>query len=62
MHTSKAVQARRVVWEARGLFLFYLLAYSPELNLIEVLWRELKYRWLQPDDYCCEEQLFIRRP
>ena len=60
VHTSKAVQARRVFWEARGLFLFYLPAYSPELNLIEVLWRELKYRWLQPDDYCCAEQLFYQ--
>ncbi len=25
--------------------LFYLPAYSPELNLIEMVWREAKYRW-----------------
>lgn len=25
--------------------LFYLPAYSPELNLIEIVWRQLKYRW-----------------
>ncbi|MDR6504050.1 hypothetical protein J2785_007244 [Burkholderia ambifaria] len=25
--------------------LFYLPAYSPELNKIEVVWRHLKYRW-----------------
>ncbi|WP_080413764.1 transposase [Burkholderia ubonensis] len=25
--------------------LFYLPAYSPELNKIEIVWRQLKYRW-----------------
>lgn len=25
--------------------LFYLPTYSPELNLIEIVWRHLKYRW-----------------
>ncbi len=30
VHTSKAVQERRGYWEARGLYLFYLPAYSPE--------------------------------
>ncbi|WP_128842174.1 transposase [Burkholderia catarinensis] len=25
--------------------LFYLPTYSPELNKIEILWRQLKYRW-----------------
>ncbi len=26
-------------------FLFYLPPYSPELNMIEIVWRHLKYRW-----------------
>ncbi|OJB42638.1 transposase [Burkholderia ubonensis] len=25
--------------------MFYLPPYSPELNLIEIVWRHLKYRW-----------------
>lgn len=25
--------------------LFYLSAYSPELNKIEIVWRQLKFRW-----------------
>jgi transposase len=25
--------------------LCYLLAYSPELNMIEIVWRHLKYQW-----------------
>ncbi|OKO99041.1 IS630 family transposase [Xenorhabdus thuongxuanensis] len=28
-----------------NLFLLYLPAYSPELNLIEIVWREAKYHW-----------------
>jgi transposase len=58
VHRAKALQFRREVWESRGLYLFYLPVYSPELNLIEILWRELKYRWLSPRDFTCEQQLF----
>ncbi|WP_084728498.1 IS630 family transposase [Xenorhabdus khoisanae] len=28
-----------------NLFLLYLPAYSPELNLIEIVWRQAKYHW-----------------
>lgn len=60
VHTSKAIQERRGYWEARNLYLFYLPAYSPELNIIEILWRELKCRWLKPEDYGCLEGLFYQ--
>ena len=33
-------------WVQRGLIVKYLPPYSPELNLIEILWRFIKYRWL----------------
>lgn len=58
MHTSAKVQACRSVWEQRGLLIFYLPAYSPHLNLIETLWRKLKYEWLEPQHYLCEDKLF----
>jgi transposase len=58
IHRAKKIQARRKVWETRGLFLFYLPPYSPHLNLIETLWRKLKYEWLQPEDYASEQHLF----
>lgn len=58
VHTSKAFQERRDVWEKRGLFIFYLPPYSPHLNLIETLWRKLKYQWLRPEDYLAEDNLF----
>lgn len=51
IHTAKAVQACRPIWERRGLTLFYLPPYSPHLNLAEILWRKLKYEWLRPHDY-----------
>lgn len=60
VHTSKAIQERRRYWEERNLFLFYLPPYSPHLNIIEVLWRELKYRWLRADDYCSVQDLFYQ--
>ena len=58
VHTSKRFQEHRDVWEKRGLFIFYLPPYSPHLNLIEILWRKLKYEWLRPEDYLAEDNLF----
>jgi transposase len=31
--------------------LHWLPPYSPELNLIEILWRKIKYQWLSPKAY-----------
>jgi len=60
VHTSEQIQERRAFWEERGLFLFYLPPYSPHLNLAEVLWRKLKYEWLQPADYESAQTLFYQ--
>lgn len=57
VHTADKVQACREAWEHRGLFIFYLPPYSPHLNLIETLWRKLKYFWLRPQDYASEDAL-----
>jgi transposase len=46
LHTSEAVAANRERWHANGLQLEFLAPYSPELNLIEILWRKIKYEWL----------------
>lgn len=45
-HTSTLFKAQLASWEQRGLFVKFLPAYSPELNLIEILWRFIKYVWL----------------
>ncbi|HEX9005038.1 MAG TPA: IS630 family transposase [Blastocatellia bacterium] len=46
IHVSKEFQARLKVWEERDLFIYLLPGYSPELNIIEILWRMIKYHWL----------------
>jgi transposase len=53
----KAVRERGAVWQGRGLFVFFLPPYSPQLNIAEVLWRKLKYEWLVPEDYADKETL-----
>ena len=45
-HKSDAFQARLEEWDALGLSVYLLPAYSPELNWIEILWRMIKYHWL----------------
>ena len=51
IHTSAAFQDEIPKWEKQGLLVFYLPEYSPELNLIEILWRFMKYQWMEIDSY-----------
>ncbi len=60
IHTSKIIKERIKVWQQRGLYLFYLPRYSPHLNIVEILWRKLKYEWLSPLDYQAKENLFYQ--
>ncbi len=46
IHHSKKFEENIEEWEKKGLFIKYLPKYSPELNLIEILWRVIKYHWL----------------
>jgi transposase len=46
MHRSHAFIQEIPKWVQRGLIIKYLPSYSPELNLIEILWRLMKYSWL----------------
>lgn len=52
MHTSKLFKERIKVWEAKGnIIIKRLPTYSPELNLIEILWKFMKYEWLPLDSH-----------
>jgi transposase len=53
IHTSDEFQGRIPDWKKQGLIIKYLPPYSPELNLIEILWRRIKYAWLPFSAYEC---------
>ena len=59
-HTSEGFMAKRKQWMEKDLYIFYLPKYSPHLNLIETLWRKMKYEWLRPKDYNSKTALFKR--
>jgi transposase len=46
MHRSAAFQRKRLEWLDQRVHVVHLSTYSPELNLIEILWRQVKYAWL----------------
>jgi transposase len=46
IHTSTKVMEKLLEWEGKGLYIYHLPTYSPELNLIEIVWRMVKYKWL----------------
>lgn len=58
VHRNKKIRELRPIWEQRGLFLFYLPPYSPQLNIAETLWRILKGKWMRPQDYITSDMLF----
>ena len=60
IHTSQIIKERLKIWQQRGLYLFYLPRYSPHLNIVETLWRKLKYEWLTPSDYQSKDHLFYQ--
>lgn len=51
IHKSKKFMAKIREWKENDLLIFFLPPYSPELNLIEILWRRIKYQWLPFDAY-----------
>jgi transposase len=51
IHTSETFQTNIPLWAERGLDIFYLPKYAPELNCIEILWRFIKYEWIEFDAY-----------
>jgi len=46
IHRSEEFEEYMARWKKKGLIIKYLIPYAPELNLIEILWRHIKYFWL----------------
>jgi len=57
IHTSTHFFNQIEDWQKKGLFLYFLPTYSPELNAIEILWRKIKYEWLPFSAYESFKQL-----
>ena len=56
-HTSDYFEDNKALWKKRNVEICPLSTYSPELNLIEILWRSVKYKWLPFDAYLSLETL-----
>jgi transposase len=57
IHKSKKFMAKIEQWKEKDVLIYFLPPYSPELNLIEILWRRIKYQWLAFDAYKSFENL-----
>jgi transposase len=51
IHTSEDFEEELDRWQKDDLYVKFLPPYCPELNLIELLWRKIKYEWLPLDAY-----------
>ena len=51
IHTSSRIEDKRLEWKAKGIDIFLLPTDSPQLNLIEILWRFMKYEWIELNAY-----------
>jgi transposase len=56
-HTSELFQDKIEEWKTKGLTLYFLPPYAPELNRIEILWRFMKYHWINIKDYASTQAL-----
>ncbi len=57
IHRSNKMQEKLAEWEEKGFYIFHLPPFSPHLNITKILWRKIKYEWLNPKDYGSFETL-----
>lgn len=53
----KAERENQKLWWSAGVWVWFLPPYSPELNLIEILWKKIKYEWLPWEAYASFQTL-----
>lgn len=56
-HHADLIADKMEEWREKDLYIWFLPAYSPHLNLIETLWRKIKYEWLKPPHYATWQSL-----
>lgn len=57
IHTSRAVRAARPGLAKRGIYLYYLPAYSPELNRIEPVFKQVKHHDMPTRNFATQADL-----
>lgn len=57
IHTSKVLKAARPGLAKQGIFLYYLPAYSPELNRIEPVFKQVKHHDIPTRSYTSKAEL-----
>ena len=57
IHHNAAIEEKIDDWKAKNIEIFWLPTYSPQLNLIEILWRFMKYEWIEFEAYESWENL-----
>ena len=57
IHTSKVVKAARPGLAKLGIYLYYLPAYSPELNRIEPVFKQIKHHEMPTRSFTCKADL-----
>lgn len=57
IHKSKKFMAKLEEWKEKDVYIFFLPPYSPELKLIEILWKRVKYQWIPFNAYLCFQNL-----
>lgn len=50
-HHADLIRDKMQEWIEKDLYIWFLPTYSPHLNLIEILWRKIKYEWLKPHHF-----------
>jgi len=58
IHKAGLFKERLDFWQKRGLYIFFLPPYSPQLNIAETMWRIIKTKWIKPEDYNQKDKLF----
>ena len=51
IHLTNLLKDKQEEWLKKGLTIFWLPTYSPQLNKIEILWKKIKYEWLDASAY-----------
>lgn len=57
IHVSKWFKAQRQELARQGLYLYYLTAYSPELNEIETVFKQVKHHEIPQRSHTSKEEL-----